>query len=346
MERLYQIIARRFSQGEITDLASILSVYVPANSEPTAMARELFLGARRNLRLDVLFSEVYRYKPSLNLDLGANLYELVAGTFNEDEAAELTRTLGFDQLKLGLDADGLIGWNNDNFYKRQKAELIQKTAVEQGKFEVLLEAMKAIRPNLDLTAFKLSALAQAEPQHENKSTAADEPKAKGLPEKGDQPTVVYNIYGDHVSGNKVGGDQVGGDKIGGDKAGGDIIKGVSISGNTDSAIAIGSGSTASVTNNTTTINQPQNRDDLLNLINQINQELDAIKSELHERDLAEAAETLEAIEQEIKSEKPNVSWVARKLKNVSEIAETVTTATQVAANIGLAIQAVQALFGG
>jgi hypothetical protein len=311
------------------------------------MARELFLGARRNLRLDALFNDVYRFKPSLKLDLGPNLYELIAGTFNEQEAAEIARRLGFDQLKVGLDANGLIGWNNDNYYKRQKAETLQKTAVEQGKFSQLLAEMSDIRSGLNLTAFTLSALAKAEPQNEDGSAPTADPQgspAHGSPAKGEQPMVVYNIYGDHVTGNKVGGDQVGGDKIGGDKAGGDITKDVSISDVTDSAVGLGRGSNTSVT--TTTINQPENRDELVNLIKQINQELDAIKADLHERDLAEATETLEAVEQEIQSDKPNAGWVSRKLKNVSEIVETVTTATQVAANIGLAVQAVQALFGG
>ncbi len=164
MARLYQIIARHFSPSEITDLATNLNVFVPPNSEPNAMARELFLGARRNLRLDVLFNEVYSYKTSLRLDLGPNLYELIAGTFNEQEAAEIARKLGFDRLNVGLDAGSLIGWNNDNFFKRQKAETLQKTAVEHGKFDDLLAEMESIRSNLELTPFKQSALSKNKSQ--------------------------------------------------------------------------------------------------------------------------------------------------------------------------------------
>ena len=306
MERLYQIIARHFSQSEIEDLSNILSIYVPPNSEPNAMARELFLGARRNLRLDVLFREVYSYKASLGLDLGPNLYELIAGTFNEQEAVELARKLGFDRLSVGLNASGLIGWNNDNFYKRQKAETIQNTAEEQGKFGALLDAMKSIRPNLDLTIFKQSALAQGEPQKGDDPKPLD-PQSVGDSTKGEKPTVQYVIYGDHIQGDKVGGDQVGGDKVGGDKAGGDIFKGISISGISGSAISFGGdavvGTQVKDTQGDVTIGQPPDRDALMVLMSQINQDLAALKSELRGRDAAEAAETLQEVEEEIENRK-------------------------------------------
>jgi hypothetical protein len=109
MERFYQIISRHFSQNEIAVLAGDLGIYVPSNTDPNSMARELFSGARRNLRLDVLFNEVHSRKAALELDLGPNLYELIAGTFNEQEAVELARKLGLDRLNTGLDAGGLIG---------------------------------------------------------------------------------------------------------------------------------------------------------------------------------------------------------------------------------------------
>jgi hypothetical protein len=306
------------------------------------MARELFMGARRNLRLDVLFSEVHERIAGTQVDLGENLYELISGTFNEDEAAVICSKLGFDQMNIGLDANGLIGWNHDDFHKRQKAELIQNTAVAQGKYNLLLDEMAKLR-QMNLTPFRVSKFGTAEPQperNEGVAVAGAQPAVNPPPIKNEAGNIVYHIYGDHIVGSKVGGDQIGGDKVGGDKVGGDQFKDIDASGNTDSAIVFGREGEASVT-----IEQPENREELLALIRQINQELIDLKSELYARDAEEVAETLEEVEQELQTEEPNAGWIARKLKNVSEIVETVTAATQVASNVALAVQAVQALFG-
>jgi hypothetical protein len=251
---------------------------------------------------------VYQYKANLGLDLGPNLYELIAGTFSEQEAAELAQKLGFDRLNVGLDSAGLIGWNNDNFYKRQKAETIQQTAEAQGQFDALLVEMKNIRPNLNLTVFKQFALGQGKQQKNSEPAPLSEQQPSGDPTKGEKPVVQYFIYGDHV----------GGDKVGHDKVGGDIIRDVSISDVSGSALSLQGdaavGAQVKDVQGDVTIGQPSDRDALLALINQINQDLAALKSELRARDAGEAAETLQAVEQEVQVEKPDAAWIARKLK--------------------------------
>jgi len=347
MERLYQIISRHFSQSEIANLAFNLGIYVPSNTDPNSMARELFSGARRNLRLDVLFNEIHRRKADLNLDLGPNLYELIAGTFNEAEAAQIARSLGLDNLNVGLDANGLIGWNNDDFFKNKKAQTLQETALKQGKYEALLAEMKNVRPSLDLTVFQQSILRQISPQG-----------AGGAPRPGQQPidraklqpqTVQYIQY--------IFGDNVWGDKVEGDKAGGNIIKDVNISGISGSAISLGGdavvGTQVKDTQGDVTVQNQvgaQNMDALLKLIELINQELDIIKAELRERDAQEAAEDLKDVRKELEVDKPDGNWIARKLNNVAQIAgagaAAASAASQLGPHIEQAINLVRAMFGG
>lgn len=340
MERLYQIISRHFSPSEIANLAADLGIYVPTNTEPNSMARELFSGARRNLRLDVLFNEIHRRKAALKLDLGPNLYELIAGTFNETEAADLSRSLGLDTLNAGLDANGLIGWNNDDFFKNRKAQTLQETALKQGKYESLLVEMKRIRPSLDLTVFEQSVLQQL-------SSQGAAPGQQPINRANLQPqTIQYIQY--------IFGDNVWGDKVEGDKAGGNIIKDVNISGVSGSAISLGGDAVAGTqvkdVQGDVTIGGSQNMDALLKLIELINQELETVKTELRARDAEEAAEDLAEVRRELKAEKPDGNWIARKLKNVAEIAgaagAAATAATQLGPHLEQALKLVQALFGG
>jgi hypothetical protein len=309
------------------------------------MARELFEGARRNLRLDVLFNEVYRFRAGSGLDFGSNLYELIAGTFNEQEAAELARKLGFDRLNVGLNSAGLIGWNNDNYYRSKKAETIQQTAVQQGQFSALLREMANIRPNLDLTVFQQSSLVDTAPQDAGHPPGSESQHQSGSSPEDEKGSVQYFIFGDHV-----GGDKVGRDKVGGDKAGGDIFKDLSISDVSGSTVSLGGD--ASVGNKIQDVQGDVNlarsagRDALLKLLAQINQDLDDIKADLGPRDAAEAANTIQSVVEEAQTEKPDAAWIARKLNNVLEIAGAVTAAGQLATHIQQALQVVQSLFSG
>lgn len=311
MERLYQIISRHFHPNEIANLAADLNLYVP-NTDPNSMARELFSGARRNLRLDYLFNEIDRRKAALNLDLGPNLYELIAGTFNEAEAADLARSLELDQLKSELTVNGLIGWNNDDFFKNKRAQTLQETALKAGKYEALLAQMKRIRPSLDLTVFEKSVLQKIDAQKNGRPT---------IERSNLQPQVVQyiqNIYGNVIWGDNVAGDKFGGDKVAGDKAGGDIIHN-DISG-------------------------------LMTLIEWISKDLDAIKADLRERDVREATEDLQDVKKELDAENPDGHWIARKLNNIAQIAgatgAAATAANQLAPHIQQAVQLAQSIFGG
>jgi hypothetical protein len=346
MERLYQIISRHFSQSEIAGLAGDMGIYVPSNTDPNSMARELFAGAKRNLRLDVLFNEVYIRKAALELDLGPNLYELIAGTFKEQEAVELARKLGLDRLNVGLDADGLIGWNNDDFFKSRKAQTLQETALKQGKYEALLAEMINIRPSLDLTVFQRSILRQLDKQ------AAGDPSQPGGQSPIDPTTMepqiiqyIQNIYGDHVLG----------DKFEGDKVEGNVIKGVNISGVSGGAFSLTGDAVAGtqikdVQGNVTLGDGESGRDALLALINLLNQDLIAIKADLSERDAQEAAEFMQQVENEVQAKKPDGSYITRKLKSIAEIATaagaTAAAANQLGPHVQQAIQIVQSLFGG
>jgi hypothetical protein len=347
MERFYQIISRHFSQSEIAVLAGDLGIYVPSNVDPNSMARELFSGARRNLRLDVLFNEVYSRKAALELDLGPNLYELIAGTFNEREVVQLARNLGLDRLNVGLDADGLIGWNNDDFFKSRKAQTLQETALKQGKYEALLAEMKNIRPSLDLTVFQRSILRQLDKQ------AAGDPSQPGGQSPIDPTTMqpqiiqyIQNIYGDHVLG----------DKFEGDKVKGNVIKDVNISGVSGGAFSLTGDAVAGTQikdvqgNVTLGGDDASSRDALLALINLLNQDLIAIKADLRERDAEEAAEFMQQVENEVQAKKPDGSYITRKLKSIAEIATaagaTAAAANQLGPHVQQAIQIVQSLFGG
>jgi hypothetical protein len=246
---------------------------------------------------------------------------------------------------MGLDSAGLIGWNNDNFYRSKKAETFQNTAVEQGKFSALLKEMKSIRPNLDLTAFQLSSLVKAEPQDNDDSPGSgDQPSSAGSA-KDEKSTVQYYIFGDHI-----GGDKVGGDKVGGDKSGGDIYKGISVSDVSGSAVSFGGdgtvGNQIKDVQGNVTLEQSVGREALLKLLGQINQDLADLKADLRARDAAEAAETMDAVIDEVKTEKPDAAWIARKLNNVVEIAGALTVAGQLANHVQQAVQVVQSLFGG
>jgi hypothetical protein len=311
MERLYQIISRHFHPSEIAILAADMSLYVP-NTDPNSMARELFSGARRNLRLDYLFNEIGRRKAALNLDLGPNLYELIAGTFNEAEAAQLARNLELDQLNADLSANGLIGWNNDDFFKNKRAQTLQETALKEGKYEALLAEMKSIRPSLDLTVFEKSVLQQIDAQKDGQPSIS---RDKLHPQ-----TIQYiqNIYGNVIWGDNVAGDKFGGDKVAGDKAGGDIIH--------------------------------NDINGLLTLIEWINKDLDAIKADLRERDVREAAEELQDVKKELDAENPDGLWIARKLNNIAQIAGAAGAAAAAANQLGphlqQAIQMAQSIFGG
>lgn len=348
MERLYQIISRHFSQREIANLAADLGIYVPSNVDPNSMARELFSGARRNLRLDALFNEIQRRKAALKLDLGPNLYELIAGTFNEAEAAELTRNLGLDTLNGGLDANGLIGWNNDDFFKNKKAQTIQETALKQGQYETLLTEMKKIRPSLDLTVFQQSVLGQLTPQGtEDPSKPARKPSINTADVPPQTVQYIINVFGDNILG----------DKVGGDKVGGDVYKDINASDVSGSSISFGRESEASTqvkdVEGDVIIGGQGNapdREALLRLIELINQDLEAIKTDLQERDAREAAEDLQQVKEEIQAEKPDGSWITRKLNDVVEIVEAAGVATAAASQLGphvqQAIQIVQSLFSG
>jgi hypothetical protein len=345
MDRLYQIISRHFSQSEIANLASDLGIYVPSNADPTSMARELFSGARRNLRLDVLFYEVYSRKADLKLDLHPNLYELIAGTFSEQEAAALARKLGLDRLNAGLDAGGLIGWNNDDFFKNRKAKTLQETAEKQNKYEALLVEMKVIRPSLDLTIFQQSMPERAGGQG-NGEPPPPEQQQPGKTAEGMPQTVQYiqNIYGD----------QYGGDRVEGGKAGGNLFKDINITGVSGSAISLGGDAVVETTikdiQGDITTGGDGGREALLLLIEQINQELAAAKSELRERDAQEAAEDMQEVSKELQAEKPDGSWIIRKLNNVAQIAgaagAAVSAANQLGPHIQQAIKLAQSLFGG
>ncbi len=317
MERLYQIISRHFSQSEISNLAADLGIYVPSNADPRSMARELFSGAKRNLRLDILFYEVHSRRPGL-LDLGPNLYELIAGTFNETEAAELTRNLGFDSLNVGLDANGLIGWNNDDFFKNRKAQTIQETALKQNKYTALLAAMKQIRPALDLTVFEQSVLRDIDSQRSGTSSQSGQPAS--INPANLQPQIVQyiqHIYGDNVLG----------DKIAGDKAGGNITKDVSVSGASKSAISVGGDATANIqAKNVEERVTVENRSSpfqaaLMVLLDQINGELAAIKSELDPADAEDIIDNLDEVKEELLKEQPNGKRVTRKLDYITVIVQ-------------------------
>lgn len=338
MERLYQIIERHFSQSEIEGLASDLGLYVPSNSESSAMARELFLGARRNLRLDALFDEVHRRKAALTLDLRPNLYELIAGTFNEQEAAELAQRLELDRADRGLSAAGLVGWNNDEHFKSQKARRLQETAEQQGIYEVLLSEMERIRPGLNLAVFQ---------------QGAAKVKGENYQQSKEQQGMGDTIYGDKVGGDKISGDKIGGDKVSGDK---NVYEGITISGiSGGSAVSIGGdavvGTQVKDVQGNVTIGEgrPPDREALLALLALIQKEMAAIRSELSERDAQEAAETLQAVQEEVQKEAPASGWIIRKLKNVAEIAGAAGMATAAANHLGAhiqqAVQIVQALFG-
>ena len=351
MERLYQIIERHFSRSEIEGLATDLSIYVPPNSDPAVMAQELFLGARRNLRLDVLFDEVHRRKAALRLDLRPNLYELIAGTFTEQEAVELVKRLGLQHWNPELSAAGLAGWSSsDDHFRTEKARILQETAEQHGIYGALLTEMNHIRPPLNLAVFQQTAT------HTNENVARFGKSRIDLPNRltEEQKGMGDTIYGDKVGGDKIGGDKVGGDKISGHK---NVYKGTTVSGvSGGSALSIGGdavvGPQVKDIQGDVTIGgegKRPDRDTLLALLVLLQQDVAAIQSELGQRDAQEAAETLQAVQEEIQKETPTSGWVIRKLKNVAEIAAAAGVATaaanQLGAHIQQAVQIAQSLFG-
>jgi predicted sugar kinase len=76
----------------------------------------------------------------------------------------------------------------------------------------------------------------------------------------------------------------------------------------------------------------------------------AIKADLRERDAEEAAEFMQQVENEVQAEKPDGSYITRKLKSIAEIATaagaTAAAANQLGPHVQQAIQIVQSLFGG
>lgn len=348
MDQLNEIIAKRFDAGEISALAQDLGLFVPQNVDPRSMARELYLGARRNLRLDVLFYEVYSRKANaLNIDLRPNLYELIAGTFGERDVVQISRNLGLDKLNVGLDAAGLIGWDNDDFYKHRKAQKLVETAGKQGQYGALLAELKRVRPSLELTAFQ-----QGEEQ-----TGRPEPEASGQPagQLAGQPAhspgqVIHQYFGDVIHGDKVGAD-----KIGGDKAGGDIYKGITVSGDSGgSAVSLGGdavvGTQVKDVEGDVTVGGNGERENLLRLLGRINQDLVVIKDQLRPRDAEEAVQVLQQITEEAQIREPDGAWIVRKLRTVADIAgaagAATTAANQLAPHIEQAIQIARKLFGG
>ncbi|MCI0393650.1 MAG: CHAT domain-containing protein [Chloroflexi bacterium] len=163
MEQFYRLIAQHFGEEEIKELAHDLGVYVSLGN-PSVMARQLFEDARRRLRLDTLYQKVSGRRPGL--DLQPYLYELIAASFSEAEMATLCRSLGVDKLNLGLDADGLLGWDYDDFIKRNKAWTLQEQMRQAGRWEELLAELQRLKPKLALAVFRLD-----RPRQEDRSDA-------------------------------------------------------------------------------------------------------------------------------------------------------------------------------
>jgi hypothetical protein len=146
MPLINQVIAQYLNPDELKEIGQQLDIWVQ-DSSPDTMARMLVEGARRKMRLDTLFNLVKEYRS--DLDLAPNLHELVANTFRREEMLDLCRRLGLDSKGLGLDENGLIGWDHDRYLQRKKAELAQ----EQSGTAAFLQAVAQVKPDLDLTAF-------------------------------------------------------------------------------------------------------------------------------------------------------------------------------------------------
>jgi hypothetical protein len=146
MQLINHIIAKHLSSDEMKEIAYTLDVYLPQGS-PSSMARELVDGARRQVRLDKLFSHLKNKRPQL--DLTPHLHELIASTFTAEEMLQLCRLLGLDKQGSGLDMDGLVGWTSELYYRREKAKLAQ----ERSETAAFLQAISQVKPELDLSAF-------------------------------------------------------------------------------------------------------------------------------------------------------------------------------------------------
>lgn len=156
MELFNHIIAKHLSSDEMLSIADILGFYVGQGS-PDRMARELVEGAQRRVRLDTLYKLLKGKRPEL--DLTPHLHELIASTFTPEEMLELSRLLALDSQGIGLDAEGLIGWTSDAYFRRQKARLAQ----DETETAALLEAVRQVKPGLDLSAFTKVAVVDSRP---------------------------------------------------------------------------------------------------------------------------------------------------------------------------------------
>jgi hypothetical protein len=337
MDQLNEIIAKHFSPAEISGLAQDLGLFVPQNVDPRSMARELYLGARRNLRLDVLFYEVYsRRAAALGLNLRPNLYELIAGTFNERDVVQISRNLGLDKLSAGLDAAGLIGWDNDDFYKHRKAQKLLETAENQGQYDALLAELKRLRPSIELTPFGQG---QSQLNEQETKTAGQDQSAGSPAHSGGQ--VSHHYYGPVYHG----------DRVEGDKAGGAINKDMSFSGSGPTSLGgdAVAGTQVKDVEGDVTVGGDGERENLLALLGRINQDLVVIQDKLRPRDAEEAVQVLQQIADETQTKEPDGAWIVRKLRTVAEIAgaagAATTAANQLAPHIEQAIQLALSLFG-
>jgi len=151
---LHQFIADRFSFEELAVLCYDLGTNID-NLPGSTMARkslELVTQMSRYLRTDRLLAEIALSRP--DLDVQPYLYLLVSENFNGAELAELCQKLELDCDELGLGPQGTVGVDYDRYMKDKKAMDLQDAALQEGKFDQLVENMGEMKNYIHLEAYR------------------------------------------------------------------------------------------------------------------------------------------------------------------------------------------------